>query len=188
MRALGFSDARDVDLDHVFREFDEDGDGEIRRLELDKRLRKFAGVLAEQRHALRRTAGGVRGAALPSTTRLDSRAGSKPIPEQLRESLAANCARVMDLFRAWDEDGNGLVSANRLDHSCRHSPAKSVPCRLSPFTPFLAISLPRSHAPSSSRAWRLWALSYRLRTLGASSTTLMRMAADRSITTSSIGW
>ena len=29
--------------------------------------------------------------------------------DQLRELLTANAVRVIDLFREWDEDGNGLV-------------------------------------------------------------------------------
>ena len=34
----------------------------------------------------------------------------KTIQEQLTEGLAKNSARVMDLFREWDDDGNGEVS------------------------------------------------------------------------------
>lgn len=32
VRALGFSDVRDVDLDHIFREFDEDRSGSVSRV------------------------------------------------------------------------------------------------------------------------------------------------------------
>lgn len=71
---------------------------------------QFAGVVAEQRHALRRTAGGTRGAALSTTTRLSLDRHDKPVAEQLRDVLTANFVRVLDLFRAWDEDGNGLIS------------------------------------------------------------------------------
>ena len=34
----------------------------------------------------------------------------KSIAEQLRDALAASSARVVDLFREWDTDGNGKVS------------------------------------------------------------------------------
>ena len=61
---------------------------------------QFAGVLAEQRHALRRTAGGTRGAALSTTVRLSLERQDKPIAEQLRDVLTANFVRVLDLFRA----------------------------------------------------------------------------------------
>ena len=108
VRELGFAEVRDVDIDHVFREFDEDNSGLITQVELERRMRKYAGVIAEQRHALRRVAGGRKGAALATTVKLD-RTSAVPIVEQLRCVLAANAVRVIDLFRDWDEDANGLV-------------------------------------------------------------------------------
>jgi len=35
--------------------------------------------------------------------------GSKSVAEQLRDALVANSMRVIDLFREWDEDGDGTV-------------------------------------------------------------------------------
>ena len=41
---------------------------------------------------------------------LDEGAGAKPIAEQLRDILSKQAVRVIDLFREWDEDGDGTVS------------------------------------------------------------------------------
>lgn len=111
VRSLGFADVPAKQIDAVFREFDEDGSGEISRFELEKRLRKFAGVIVEQQHELRRLDDTIRaqkGAALHSTVKLD-RTSDRPVSELIREALAANMVRVIDLFRDWDEDGNGLI-------------------------------------------------------------------------------
>ena len=40
---------------------------------------------------------------------LDS-SSEKPIVEQLRDALSANFARVIELFKDWDDDGNGTVN------------------------------------------------------------------------------
>ena len=34
---------------------------------------------------------------------------SKPYQDQIREALSKNAVRVIDLFREWDEDGDGTV-------------------------------------------------------------------------------
>ena len=36
--------------------------------------------------------------------------GDRPISEVLKEALALNATRVIDLFKEWDEDGDGNVS------------------------------------------------------------------------------
>ena len=36
--------------------------------------------------------------------------GAPPIVDQLRDALQANLARVIDLFREWDDDASGSVS------------------------------------------------------------------------------
>ena len=102
VRGLGYADVKTKDIDHIFREIDEDRSGAVTFNELDRRLRKYAHVSVEQRHDLRRTAGGRRGAALATTVKFD-RSSGRPIPELLREALAANAVRVIDLFRDWDE-------------------------------------------------------------------------------------
>ena len=61
VRALGLSDAPDADLDAIFGVFDLDGTGSISRFELETRMRKDAGLIAEQRHAIRRAGGGRKG-------------------------------------------------------------------------------------------------------------------------------
>ena len=60
-----------------------------------------------QTFALRKGKTG-KGAAL-SGVDLDETSG-KPMGEQLREALVANAVRVIDLFKDWDEDGDGTVS------------------------------------------------------------------------------
>ena len=38
------------------------------------------------------------------------RASDRPISEQLRDVLVENAVRVIDLFRDWDENGDGQIS------------------------------------------------------------------------------
>ena len=40
-----------------------------------------------------------------------------PVPEQIMASLQKNQVRVMDLFREWDEDGNGLITKKEFCHA-----------------------------------------------------------------------
>jgi len=113
VRALGFADVSDKDIDQVFREYDEDESGCVSRLELERKLKKYAGVLTEQKYKLRRTAGGRKGAALAPSIKLDRESG-KPISEQLRDALSSNAVRVMDLFRDWDENQDGLIQKSEF--------------------------------------------------------------------------
>lgn len=108
IHSLGYADVEDMHIEQVFREIDEDGSGEITRHELERRLRKFANVAVHQGHDLRRVAGGRKGAALSTTVKLE-RESDVPLNEQLRIHLTRNQVRVIDLFRDWDEDGNGFV-------------------------------------------------------------------------------
>ena len=50
---------------------------------------------------------GEKGAALNSTVQLNPEDGD--VQEQLRHILIDNAVRVIDLFRDWDDDGNGKV-------------------------------------------------------------------------------
>ena len=102
VRGLGFADVPSKHIDQVFREIDEDRSGEVTFNELERRLRKFAHVAVEQVHELRRIAGGRKGAALATTVKFDRSTGL-PIPVLLRDALAKNSVRVIDLFRDWDE-------------------------------------------------------------------------------------
>jgi len=61
VRASGLSDGSDAEIDAIFGVFDVDGSGSISRFELETRMRKDAGLIAEQRHAIRRAGGGRKG-------------------------------------------------------------------------------------------------------------------------------
>ena len=43
----------------------------------------------------------------------------KTVQEQLRDILAANRVRVIDLFREWDDDGNGVISKKEFRQGLR---------------------------------------------------------------------
>ena len=76
-------------------------------------MREAAGLQAVAKHKLRRTAGGRKGAVLGTAAKLDaaklvpldSTAGvsSAALAAELRKVLQANAARVIDLFREWEE-------------------------------------------------------------------------------------
>ena len=113
VRLMGFADIRDEHIDEVFREIDDDGSGEISLAEITRRLKKFAGVGINQVHDLRRVAGGRKGGALSTAMKLDMTSGV-PLNEQLRVLLTRSLVRVIDLFRDWDEDGNGSVDRDEF--------------------------------------------------------------------------
>ena len=48
VRALGFSDARDREVDAVFDEIDDDGSGRVDYKELNRKIREMAGVQASE--------------------------------------------------------------------------------------------------------------------------------------------
>ena len=64
--------------------------------------------MARNRHALRKRAGGRRGAREGTATHLSASAEAS-VAEQLRDVLQANHVRVVDLFREWDTDKNGVI-------------------------------------------------------------------------------
>lgn len=64
--------------------------------------------MAANKFKLRRNAGGRKGNRI-GTVMLDG-SSTKSVAEQLKEVLVSNRARVLDLFREWDEDGDGLVT------------------------------------------------------------------------------
>ena len=51
-------------------------------------------------------------AALPPMATLE--VGEKSIQEQLRDLLAANAVKLIDLFREWDDDGNGALDKKEM--------------------------------------------------------------------------
>jgi len=127
--ALGF-DAPKEEIDAVFKQLDADGSGSIEYKELNKKLRQGAGSSldpslqpgamgdikgkSENKHKLRRgQMSGKVGSVLSSSVQLVPEEG-KSVIEQLREILNQNAVRVIDLFRSWDDDGNGKVDAKEF--------------------------------------------------------------------------
>ena len=124
IRALGFDFIHDVsEIDLVFDDFDIDKDGTLDYNELNKMLRQGASVILDdalkegaageiatqvrQTHKLRKHR--AKGKALPSSVvlKVSSRLS---VQQQLQQVLRDNAVRVIDIFREWDEDGDGLVS------------------------------------------------------------------------------
>jgi Ca2+-binding EF-hand superfamily protein len=125
-----------ADADALFAELDTDQSGSIdygelysalragSHIELDASLHVGAAgeitLAAEQRHALRHgeLRGGVSGVLGGSTlsgsgggeAETGEPLGGASLVSRLREALGRSLARVIDLFREWDEDGNGTVS------------------------------------------------------------------------------
>jgi Ca2+-binding EF-hand superfamily protein len=125
IKALGFvTGCADSEIDAVFDEIDEDGSGALDYNELNRKVREAAGLQAVAKHKLRRTAGGRKGAVLGTGVKLDaaklvpldSTAGvsSAALAAELRRVLQANAVRVIDLFRQWDEDGDGTISRSEF--------------------------------------------------------------------------
>ena len=126
--ALGFKVEKSL-AEELFDQFDSDRSGEIsveelqkmlgaslaasKGVELDDNLKagavKFT-MEAKNKYALRvGLPQGVSG-ALGSKTKLLTGEGAPPILDQIRDALAKNLSRVINLFREWDDDGNGSVS------------------------------------------------------------------------------
>ena len=98
--------ATDGEIDLVFNEFDADKSGRIDYKELNDSLRVAKG--GSQR-ALKRAGTSRRMSVGGGMLTLDSDS-DKTMQEQLREALTKRAVKILDLFRDWDEDGNGLVS------------------------------------------------------------------------------
>ena len=87
---------------------------------LNSKVREAAGLQPVAKHKLRRAAGGRKGAVLGTGVKmdLDTSAGVSSAAvasagvssAELRKMLQANAVRVIDLFREWDEDGDGTIS------------------------------------------------------------------------------
>ena len=103
---LGYQVSRDV-VNALFDELDTDRSGKLEIRELKLVVPKSRNEV-KMRDGSYRLSDGHKG-ALP-TLKLDPYHADKSISEQLREYLAVNKGRVQDLFRSWDEDGNGNVS------------------------------------------------------------------------------
>ena len=108
IKALGFGDVRDTEIDKCFDELDGDASGRIDYVELTRKIRQFAGLSSAGKYKLRR--GVVRkGAVLSSSVQIDYNS-EYSVAHQLRGVLKENSVRIVDLFRDWDEDGDGTIS------------------------------------------------------------------------------
>ena len=126
IRALGFN-VEQADSDAVFDSLDEDRSGKLEYTELNMMLRKGVGAEATKRNMKRAmtqkdtgrnaklTAKNMNAnyvcahtAALPETVKLSCRGGVS-VQEQLAKILKECGAKLIDLFREWDDDGNGGV-------------------------------------------------------------------------------
>ena len=112
------------EIDGVFDTWDPDGSGEIGLDELNKILRRGAevsldasqkaggkGAISMQskpKHALRK--GGAKGGTQQALARSLADQEGPVDAVQLREILSQNAVRVIDLFKEWDEDGDGNVT------------------------------------------------------------------------------
>ena len=50
---------------------------------------------------------------------LDESPSAPPIHLQLRDALAMNAVRVIELFKSWDDDGDGLVARSEFEQGLR---------------------------------------------------------------------
>jgi Ca2+-binding EF-hand superfamily protein len=133
IKSLGFEVER-TDSDAVFDTLDADRSGMLEYKELNEMLRKGAGSEATKANLKRAgtqrdtgrgakvTAKNVnqnyvtsRTAALPPMVKLVK--GEKSIAEQLRDILAEHSVKLIDLFREWDDDGNGALDKKELRHA-----------------------------------------------------------------------
>ncbi|MDC0525843.1 EF-hand domain-containing protein [bacterium] len=118
IRALGFR-ATNAELDVVFAKLDfVDNSGNVSYLELHRSLRKQSelpdagsqrniAITAHQKREYRR--GGVLEDKLSLDAESLSGTSASELTGQLRDLLVRHRARVMDLFRTWDEDGSGII-------------------------------------------------------------------------------
>ena len=118
VQVLGLGASRE-ELESLFDSWDADGSGEIAFAEMHALLRQCADPQAPPKEqpppspeqpkpkaGKRRTSH-----FAPSVLSLDiDEASQKGVAEQIREALAANAVRVVDLFREWDADRSGSVS------------------------------------------------------------------------------
>ena len=130
VRALGFDVDRE-DTDAVFESLDDDNSGKLEYKELALMLRKGAGSEAAKanlkrvKHAERGRGAkitaknlnvnyqGAKVAMLPPTVTLDASSGIS-LQEQLVDILSEHGVKLIDLFREWDEDGNGALDKKEV--------------------------------------------------------------------------
>lgn len=113
IHAIGFS-APAAELNNIFSLVDKDGSGIVSYAELHTLLRQGAGVKLDK--ALQDGAKGEITTESENTIKLRKSANERRGPgraatmDELRRAIAARHTRVMDLFRALDESGDGTVT------------------------------------------------------------------------------
>ena len=106
VKAMGFDFCTKEDIDAVFNSLDDDGSGTLEFKELNGQLRPS--TVARNRFQLRKQATGRLGNRIGTMQKIEPTA-EMGVAEQLREILMINRARVIDLFKEWDADHDGLV-------------------------------------------------------------------------------
>ena len=125
MPLLGLDVPR-ADIDALFDSWDPDGSGKLAMKEVEKQLRRGSEIQLDakmqagaagkietksaNKHGSRKgmLKEGSRGTSMRNVNL--SAASDKPIQEQLRDALAKQGVKVINLFREWDEDQDGTVS------------------------------------------------------------------------------
>ena len=95
------------DVASLFDSWDTSKDGSLEIHELTRHLSPQDDD-TQNKSGLRKGGPPKRGSALGNID-LDEDSGV-PYQEQLRTALSQNAVRVIDLFREWDEDGNGEIT------------------------------------------------------------------------------
>ena len=109
MGLLGFNvPAKDIDA--LFDSWDPDGSGVLSLGELDKQLSEHKAQIEAQRkaRALKRAQAAQEKTLLQGFDVDED--SDKSVADQLRDALSQSSTRVIELFRDWDDDGNGMVS------------------------------------------------------------------------------
>jgi len=113
---MGFTAVGDPsEIDMVFDSFDADRSGKLAYTELNKALRDgMDGASKPARRKLRtaeeRAAQAILAAELPPPIDPIEPESAISIDEQVMARLRKHAVRVIDIFRQWDEDHDGLVS------------------------------------------------------------------------------
>ena len=131
VQVLGLGASRE-ELESLFDSWDADGSGEIAFAEMHALLRQGADPHAppkeqsppdapEQQQPKPKAGKRRTSHFAPSVLSLDiDEASQKGVAEQIREALAANAVRVVDLFREWDADRSGSVSKKEFRKAMPH--------------------------------------------------------------------
>ena len=147
------------EIDMVFDSLDSDKSGTLEYKELNKQLRVGAGSDNDAslqgadgkrvKRQLRRMKPGEipKSNMISGTIDLDS---NLSVQEQLRKMLAKNATRVIDLFRQWDDDGNGTISKKEFRQVRRTGLCRSR----------LGVRFSHAYSVLTRRLWTLFTTPY----------------------------